>query len=186
VILQLLFQWKIVELPSESKLAIDFFLTDAEILNVEESYVLSGIFQLLREFLFTARFVELTEIECDELGPIHCRLLTMVIEQESITDAYGHISSQGLVYTAKEFCPALSRTLEARLIDGCEVETRNANHHGTLYAINILNMHALADEPVDEAASKLPAETVCDGVTEPSCHIMILLWKYLICGKAIG
>jgi hypothetical protein len=37
MILQLLLQWKIVELSSQSKLPVNFFLADVEVLHIEEA-----------------------------------------------------------------------------------------------------------------------------------------------------
>lgn len=51
VVLQLLLKRQIVELAAKSKLSIDFFLADVEVLDVEEANMLSGIGELLSELL---------------------------------------------------------------------------------------------------------------------------------------
>ena len=51
VVLQLLLKRQVVELTAKSKLSIDFFLADVEVLHVEEANMLSGVSQLLSELL---------------------------------------------------------------------------------------------------------------------------------------
>jgi hypothetical protein len=51
VILQLLLKRQVVELAAKSKLSIDFFLTDVEVLNVEEANMLGSVGKLLSELL---------------------------------------------------------------------------------------------------------------------------------------
>lgn len=51
VVLQLLLKRQVVELAAKSELSVDFFLADVEVLDVEETNVLSGICQLLSELL---------------------------------------------------------------------------------------------------------------------------------------
>jgi hypothetical protein len=51
VILQLLLKRQVVELAAKSKLSIDFFLTNVEVLNVEEANMLSSVGKLLSELL---------------------------------------------------------------------------------------------------------------------------------------
>jgi hypothetical protein len=51
VVLQLLLKRQFVELAAKSKLSIDFFLADVEVLDIEEANVLSGIGELLSELL---------------------------------------------------------------------------------------------------------------------------------------
>ena len=42
VILEFLLEWQGVEFASQSKLAVDFFLTDVEVFNVEEACYMSS------------------------------------------------------------------------------------------------------------------------------------------------
>jgi hypothetical protein len=58
VVLQLLLQRQVVELAAQSELSIDFFLADAEVLDVEEAHMLGSICQLLGELLLAFRSVE--------------------------------------------------------------------------------------------------------------------------------
>ena len=51
VVLQLLLKRQVVELAAKSKLSIDFFLADVEVLDVEEANMLSSVCQLLSELL---------------------------------------------------------------------------------------------------------------------------------------
>lgn len=60
--LQLLVKRKLIELSSQGKLPIDFFLANIEVLDVEKAYVLSRVRQLICQLLFAARLVELAEI----------------------------------------------------------------------------------------------------------------------------
>jgi hypothetical protein len=52
MVLQLLLKRQVIELAAKSKLSIDFFLTDVEVLNVEEANMLRSVSQLLSELLF--------------------------------------------------------------------------------------------------------------------------------------
>ena len=51
VVLQLLLKRQVVELAAKSKLSIDFFLADVEVLDVEEADMLRSVSQLLSELL---------------------------------------------------------------------------------------------------------------------------------------
>jgi hypothetical protein len=51
VVLELLLQGQFVELPSESKLLVDFFLTDAKVLHIEEADMLRGVSELFGQLL---------------------------------------------------------------------------------------------------------------------------------------
>lgn len=71
MILQLLFQWQLVELSSQSKLSIDFFLRDVEVLHVEEADMLGSVSELIGQFPFAVRLVKEAKIERHKLGPIN-------------------------------------------------------------------------------------------------------------------
>jgi hypothetical protein len=58
VILQLFLQRQVVELAAQSELSINFFLADAEVLDIEEAHMLGSICQLLGELLLAFRSVE--------------------------------------------------------------------------------------------------------------------------------
>ena len=62
VVLELLLKWQVVELATQSKLAIDFFLADTEVFDIEETDVLRRICQLLCELLLAFRGVEQAQI----------------------------------------------------------------------------------------------------------------------------
>jgi hypothetical protein len=51
VVSELLLKRQVVELAAQSELSIDFFLTDTEVLNVEEADMLGGICELFGELL---------------------------------------------------------------------------------------------------------------------------------------
>ena len=51
VVLQLLFKRQFVELAAKSKLSVNFFLADVEVLDVEEADMLSSVGELLSELL---------------------------------------------------------------------------------------------------------------------------------------
>jgi hypothetical protein len=58
VVLQLLLKRQVIELATQSKLSIDFFLADAEVPDVEEAHMLGSICQLLGELLLAFRSVK--------------------------------------------------------------------------------------------------------------------------------
>jgi hypothetical protein len=58
VILQPLLQRQVVELAAQSELSINFFLADAEVLDIEEAHMLGSICQLLGELLLAFRSVK--------------------------------------------------------------------------------------------------------------------------------
>ena len=58
VVLQLLLKRQVIELAAKSKLSIDFFLTDVEVLNVEEANMLGSVSQLLSELLLALWSIE--------------------------------------------------------------------------------------------------------------------------------
>jgi hypothetical protein len=51
VVLQLLLKRQIVKFAAKSKLSIDFFLADVEVLDVEEANMLRSVGELLSELL---------------------------------------------------------------------------------------------------------------------------------------
>jgi hypothetical protein len=51
VVLQLLLKRQFVELATKSKLSVDFFLANVEVLDVKEADMLSSVGQLLSELL---------------------------------------------------------------------------------------------------------------------------------------
>ena len=55
---QLLFKWQIIELAPKSKLSVDFFLGDAEVLHIEEANMLGSVGKLLGQLLFALRRVK--------------------------------------------------------------------------------------------------------------------------------
>jgi hypothetical protein len=62
VVLQLLLKRQVIELAAQSELSVDFFLADAEVLDIEEAHMLGSICQLLGELLFAFRSVKKAEI----------------------------------------------------------------------------------------------------------------------------
>lgn len=62
VVLQLLLQWQVVEFATQSKLAIDFFLANTELLDIKEADMLRSICQLLCELMLAFRSVEQAQI----------------------------------------------------------------------------------------------------------------------------
>jgi hypothetical protein len=69
-------------------LAVDFFLTNVEVVDVEESWYTSGghgrnaggrltdmangVLELFDELLLTAWLLEFTQVKSDKLSPVHC------------------------------------------------------------------------------------------------------------------
>jgi hypothetical protein len=70
VVLELLLQGEVVELPSEGKLSVDLFLADAEVLHVEEADMLCSVSELFGQLLLAVRSVEQAEVESYQLGPV--------------------------------------------------------------------------------------------------------------------
>jgi hypothetical protein len=70
VVLELLLQRKIIELPPESKLTVDLFLADAEVLHIEEADMLCGVSELLGQLLLAIWSIEEAEVESYQLGPV--------------------------------------------------------------------------------------------------------------------
>ena len=84
--LELFFKRKSIELPTQSKLAIDFFLADVEVLYVEEACngykrrpegsgglltdMSDGVFQLLDKGLLSSWLLILTKVKGNKLGPV--------------------------------------------------------------------------------------------------------------------
>ena len=58
VVLQLFLKRQVVEFAAKSKLSIDFFLADVEVLDVEEANMLSSVGQLLSELLLALWLVK--------------------------------------------------------------------------------------------------------------------------------
>jgi hypothetical protein len=103
VVLELLLQRQVVELPSEGKLSVDLFLADAEVLHVEEADMLCSISELFGQLLLAVWSVEEAQVESYQLGPVD-----LMIELElndsilQIIRTYGRLWSLGLVCTEKE------------------------------------------------------------------------------------
>ena len=74
MVLQLLLDREIVEFPAQRELLIHFFLADAEVSDVEESYMLCCVCELFGKLFFTTRLVELAEIQRHKLSPVDCRM----------------------------------------------------------------------------------------------------------------
>jgi hypothetical protein len=70
VILELLLQRQFVELPSESKLSVDFFLADAKVLHIEEADMLRGVSELFGQLLLAVWSIEEAQVESYQLGPV--------------------------------------------------------------------------------------------------------------------
>jgi hypothetical protein len=70
VVLELLFQRQFVELPSESKLSVDFFLADAEVLHIEEADMLCSVGELFGQLLLAVWSIKQAEVESYKLGPV--------------------------------------------------------------------------------------------------------------------
>jgi hypothetical protein len=102
VVLELLLQGKFIELPSESKLTVDFFLTDAEVLHIKEADMLCSVRELFGQLLFAVWDIEEAQVESYQLGPVD-----LMIELELNTSilhtiwTYGLLWSLGLVCTGK-------------------------------------------------------------------------------------
>lgn len=81
MVLQFLLQRQIIEFPPKRKLAIDLFLLNAEVDDVEEADMLGSILEFLHQLLFPSRLVEETEIDRYQLGPIEIifRLRDLVV-----------------------------------------------------------------------------------------------------------
>jgi hypothetical protein len=70
VVLELLLQGEVVELPSEGELTVDFFLADAEVLHVEEANMLCSVSELFGQLLLAVWSVEEAQVESYQLGPV--------------------------------------------------------------------------------------------------------------------
>jgi len=70
VVLEFLLQRQIVELPSESELSVDFFLTDTEVLHIEEADMLRSVSELFGQLLLAVWSVKQAEVESHQLGPV--------------------------------------------------------------------------------------------------------------------
>jgi hypothetical protein len=71
VVLELLFQRKIIKLPSESKLSVNLFLTDAKVLHIEETDMLCSVSELFGQLLLAVWSIEEAQIESYKLSPVH-------------------------------------------------------------------------------------------------------------------
>jgi hypothetical protein len=70
VVLELLLQRQVVELPSESKLTVDFFLADSEVLHIEEADMLCSVSELFGQLLLAVWSIEEAQVESYQLGPV--------------------------------------------------------------------------------------------------------------------
>lgn len=70
VVLELLLQRQVIELPSEGKLTVDFFLTDAKVLHIEEADMLCSVGKLFCQLLLAVWSIEEAEVESHQLGPV--------------------------------------------------------------------------------------------------------------------
>lgn len=63
VVFEFFFEGEVVELAAEGELAIDFFLGDVEVFDVEETDVLGGVGELVGELLLAVWLIKETEVE---------------------------------------------------------------------------------------------------------------------------
>jgi hypothetical protein len=70
VVLELLLQRQVIELPSKGKLTVDFFLADAKVLHIEEADMLRSVSELFCQLLLAVWSIEEAEVESYQLGPV--------------------------------------------------------------------------------------------------------------------
>jgi hypothetical protein len=114
VVLELLLQRQIVELPSESKLSVDFFLADAEVLHIEETDMLCSVGELFGQLLLAVWGIKEAQVESHQLGPVDLMIkLELYTSDLHIVWTYGLLWSLGLVCTGKGL-----RLAYLRIVDG--------------------------------------------------------------------
>ena len=97
--LEFLFKWQGIELPPQSELVVDLFLTDVEVLHIEESCfqilistkpkdqvqlkcsgaqerhrltnISNSMIELLDKFFLSSWLFILVQVQCDEFGPVN-------------------------------------------------------------------------------------------------------------------
>jgi len=102
VVLELLFQGEVIELPSEGKLSVDFLLADAKVLHIKEADMLCSVRELFGQLLFAVWSIKEAQVESYQLGPVD--LMIMLELNTSILHivwTYGLLWSLGLVCTGK-------------------------------------------------------------------------------------
>lgn len=99
--LQLLLERQVVELPAQSELAVDFFLADTKVLDIEETDVLGSIGELLGQLFLATRSIEQTQIESDELSPVHWILMLAVFLLATLSGTHNPPWSPGLACMVK-------------------------------------------------------------------------------------
>ena len=77
-VLFLLLEWEIVKVTADSILAVDAFLGDVEILDVEEPLLTNGSNEGVGELLLAFRGGVEGEVDCDQIGPIEVGLQSRV------------------------------------------------------------------------------------------------------------
>jgi hypothetical protein len=66
----LLFEWEIVKVTTDGKLAVYTFLGDVEVLDVEEALLADGSDEGTGELLLALRGGAQREVDCDQVGPV--------------------------------------------------------------------------------------------------------------------
>ena len=77
-VLFLLLEWEIVKVTADSILAVDTFLGDVEVLDVEEPLLANGSNEGVGEHLLAFRGGVEGEVDCDQIGPIEVGLQSRV------------------------------------------------------------------------------------------------------------
>ena len=82
-VLLLLLEWEIVKVTADSILAVDTFLGDVEVLDVEEPLLANGSNEGVGELLLAFRGGVEGEVDGDQIGPIEVGLQSRVQDRIS-------------------------------------------------------------------------------------------------------